>query len=59
MEGKMTTRGGRAHDMVDPKAGHVRRVECQASSEPFGAKRYPPANTRMGVNINSLTQHGM
>jgi hypothetical protein len=23
MEGKMTTRGGRAHDMVDPKVGHV------------------------------------
>jgi hypothetical protein len=24
--------------------------ECQASGEPFVAKRYPPANTRMAVN---------
>jgi hypothetical protein len=50
MKGKATTRGGSTHDKVDPKVVHVRRVECQASSEPFGAKRYPPANTRMGVN---------
>jgi hypothetical protein len=50
MKGKATTRGGSTHDKVGPKVVHVRRVECQASSEPFGAKRHPPANTRKAVN---------
>jgi hypothetical protein len=50
MEGKVTTRGGSTHDKVDPKVEHVRRVECRASGEPFGAKGHPPANAHMRVN---------
>jgi hypothetical protein len=49
MEGKGTTRGGSTHDKVDSNVDHARHVDCQAS-EPFGGKRYPPANTRICVN---------